>query len=180
MRFVLDTNVVVSGLTWDGPPRRPIDLAASGAVALFSSTGPAGGTRGCIGAPEARRVVGIAGPHHVLPDATLRRGHDVGRDQGRRHHRPLPAPGHAAVLCIDEKTPIQALDLRDRVLPLSPRRVERHGFEYKRHGTLSLYATLVVQTDEVRGRPRPGTRASTSWASWVKWSRPAPATRRFT
>ena len=89
-------------------------------------------------------------------------------------------PGHAAVLCIDEKTPIQAHDLRDRVLPLSPRRVERHGFEYKRPGTLSLYATLVVQTDEVRGRPRPGTRASTSWASWVKWSRPAPATRRFT
>ena len=75
---------------------------------------------------------------------------------------------------------IPALDLRDRVLPLSPHRVERHGFEYKRHGTLSLYATLVVQTDEVRGTPRPGTRASTSSASWVKWSRRAPATRRFT
>lgn len=38
MRLVLDTNVVVSGLIWDGPPRRLIDLAASGDVALFSST----------------------------------------------------------------------------------------------------------------------------------------------
>ena len=38
MRLVLDTNVVVSGLIWDGPPRRLIDLAASGDVTLFSST----------------------------------------------------------------------------------------------------------------------------------------------
>lgn len=38
MRLVLDTNVVVSGLIWDGPPRRLIDLVASGDVALFSST----------------------------------------------------------------------------------------------------------------------------------------------
>ena len=50
----------------------------------------------------------------------------------------LDPPRHAAVFCIDEKTAIQALDRRDRVLPLSPGRVERHGFEYKRHGTLSL------------------------------------------
>ena len=46
-------------------------------------------------------------------------------------------PAHAAVFCVDEKTAIQALDRKDPVLPLSPGRAERHGFEYYRHGTLS-------------------------------------------
>ena len=72
----------------------------------------------------------------------------------------LDPPSHAAVFCIDEKTAIQALDGRDRVLPLSPGCVERHGLEYKRHGTLSLYAALNVRTGEVLGkRRRPGTPA---------------------
>ena len=39
-------------------------------------------------------------------------------------------PQHAAVFCVDEKTAIQALDRLDPVLPLSPGRLERHGFEY--------------------------------------------------
>jgi transposase len=43
-------------------------------------------------------------------------------------------PQHAAVFCVDEKTAIQALDRLDPVLPLSPGRAERHGFEYYRHG----------------------------------------------
>ena len=46
----------------------------------------------------------------------------------------LNPPQHAAVFCVDEKTAIQALDRLDPVLPLSPGRVERHGFEYYRHG----------------------------------------------
>ena len=41
----------------------------------------------------------------------------------------------------------------DPVLPLSPGRAERHGFEYYRHGTLSLYAALNTQTGEVLGQP---------------------------
>ena len=45
----------------------------------------------------------------------------------------LQAPQHAAVFCVDEKTAIQALDRLDPVLPLSPGRAERHGFEYDRH-----------------------------------------------
>jgi hypothetical protein len=51
-------------------------------------------------------------------------------------------PDHAAVFAVDEKTAIQALDRLDPVLPLSPGRAERHGFEYYRHGTLSLLAAL--------------------------------------
>jgi transposase len=50
----------------------------------------------------------------------------------------LDPPHHAVVFCVDEKTAIQALDRLDPVLPLSPGRAERHGFEYVRHGTLSL------------------------------------------
>jgi hypothetical protein len=50
----------------------------------------------------------------------------------------LNPPENAAVFCVDEKTCIQALDRRDRVLPLSPGRAERHGFEYIRHGTVDL------------------------------------------
>jgi transposase len=60
-------------------------------------------------------------------------------------------PQHAAVFCVDEKTAIQALDRLDPVLPLSPGRAERHGFEYYRHGTLSLYAALDVKTGRVQG-----------------------------
>ena len=60
-------------------------------------------------------------------------------------------PQHAAVFCVDEKTAIQALDRLDPVLPLSPGRAERHGFEYYRHGTLSLYAALDVKTGEIHG-----------------------------
>jgi transposase len=61
-------------------------------------------------------------------------------------------PQHAAVFCVDEKSAIQALDRMDPVLPLSPGRAERHGFEYYRHGTLSLYAALNVKTGAVAGK----------------------------
>ena len=64
----------------------------------------------------------------------------------------LHPPQHAAVFCVDEKTAIQALDRLDPVLPLSPGRAERHGFEYYRHGTLSLYAALEVKTGKVKGK----------------------------
>jgi transposase len=64
----------------------------------------------------------------------------------------LDPPQHAAVFCVDEKTAIQALDRRDPILPLSPGRAERHGFEYVRHGTLSLYAALETHTGAVIGK----------------------------
>ncbi len=67
----------------------------------------------------------------------------------------LNPPRHAVVLAADEKTAIQALDRLDPVLPLSPGRVERHGFEYYRHGTLSLYAALNTKTGEIIGQTVP-------------------------
>jgi transposase len=64
----------------------------------------------------------------------------------------LKPPLNAAVFCVDEKSAIQALDRLDPVLPLSPGRAERHGFEYYRHGTLSLYAALDTKSGEVIGQ----------------------------
>jgi transposase len=64
----------------------------------------------------------------------------------------LNPPQHAVIFCVDEKSAIQALDRLDPVLPMSPGRAERHGFEYYRHGTLSLYAALDVKTGKVHGK----------------------------
>ena len=64
----------------------------------------------------------------------------------------MDPPQHAAVFCVDEKTAIQALDRLDPVLPLSPGRAETLGFEYYRHGTLSLYAALDGKTGRVHGK----------------------------
>ncbi len=64
----------------------------------------------------------------------------------------LKPPTNAVVFCVDEKTAIQALDRLDPVLPLSPGRAERHGFEYFRHGTLSLYAALDTHSGEILGK----------------------------
>ena len=67
----------------------------------------------------------------------------------------MKPPQHAAIFCVDEKSAIQALDRLDAVLPMSPGRAERHGFEYYRHGTLSLYAALEVKTGKVVGKTAP-------------------------
>jgi transposase len=56
-------------------------------------------------------------------------------------------PQHAAVFSVDEKIRGRL----DPVLPLSLGRAERHGFEYHRHGTLSLYTAFNTQTGEVQG-----------------------------
>ena len=64
----------------------------------------------------------------------------------------LDPPQHAAVFCVDEKTAIQASTAAIPSCPLSPGRAERHGFEYVRHGTLSLYAALETQTGAVIGK----------------------------
>ncbi len=64
----------------------------------------------------------------------------------------LNPPQNAVVFSVDEKTAIQALDRKDPVLPLTPGRAQRHGCEYFRHGTLSLYAAFNTKTGEVFGK----------------------------
>lgn len=61
-------------------------------------------------------------------------------------------PERAVVLCIDEKSQIQALDRTQSILPLQPGLPEQRTHDYKRHGTTSLFAALNVATGEVIGR----------------------------
>jgi transposase len=61
----------------------------------------------------------------------------------------LDPPANALVLCVDEKTQVQALERSQPVLPLRPGQVERHTHDYYRHGTLSLFAALEVATGRV-------------------------------
>jgi Transposase and inactivated derivatives len=52
----------------------------------------------------------------------------------------LNPPERALVLCVDEKSQIQALDRSQPVLPMRPGQIERRSHDYKRHGTTSLFA----------------------------------------
>ncbi len=61
----------------------------------------------------------------------------------------LNPPDAALVLCVDEKTQIQALDRTAPVLPLMPGVPERRTHDYGRHGTTNLYAALDVASGNV-------------------------------
>jgi transposase len=61
-------------------------------------------------------------------------------------------PDHALVLCVDEKSQIQALDRTRPLLPLQPGQVERGTHDYKRNGTTSLFAALYLKTSRVIGQ----------------------------
>ena len=63
----------------------------------------------------------------------------------------LEPPDRALVLCVDEKTQIQALDRQAPLLPMRPGQVERRTHDYSRHGTTSLFAALDVATGKVIG-----------------------------
>jgi transposase len=63
----------------------------------------------------------------------------------------LDPPDRALVLCVDEKSQIQALDRTQPLLPMRPGDIERHTHDYVRHGTTSLFAALDVKTGKVIG-----------------------------
>jgi transposase len=63
----------------------------------------------------------------------------------------LNPPDRALVLCVDEKSQIQALDRTQPLLPMRPGQAERRSHDYKRHGTTSLFAALDVKTGAVIG-----------------------------
>ena len=64
----------------------------------------------------------------------------------------LNPPEHALVLCVDEKSQVQALDRTQPLLPLRPGQVERRTHDYKRNGTTSLFAALDIATGKVIGK----------------------------
>ena len=72
----------------------------------------------------------------------------------------LAPPDRALVLCVDEKSQIQALDRTQPFLPLRPGQAERHTHDYVRHGTTSLFAALDVTAGKVIGKCFPRHRAA--------------------
>jgi transposase len=63
----------------------------------------------------------------------------------------LNPPMKAMVLCVDEKSQIQALDRTQPILPLAPGVAERRTHDYMRHGTTTLFAALDLATGKVIG-----------------------------
>jgi transposase len=64
----------------------------------------------------------------------------------------LDPPDRALVLCVDEKSQIQALDRTAPLLPMRPGQIERRTHDYVRHGTTSLFAALDAKTGKVIGQ----------------------------
>jgi transposase len=64
----------------------------------------------------------------------------------------LNPPERALVLCVDEKSQVQALDRSQPLLPMRPGQAERRTHDYKRHGTTSLFAALDVKAGTVIGK----------------------------
>src|SRR5580698_5221847 len=69
-------------------------------------------------------------------------------------------PAHAIVLCVDEKSQIQALDRSQPMWPMRPGRPARRSHDYIRHGTTSLFAALDIATGQVIGKCYPRHRAA--------------------
>jgi transposase len=61
-------------------------------------------------------------------------------------------PEHAVVLCVDEKSQIQALDRSQPMLPMRPGQPARRSHDYTRHGTTSLFAALDIATGKIIGK----------------------------
>lgn len=63
-----------------------------------------------------------------------------------------PEQTRAVVMCVDEKSQVQALDRSQPVLPMRPGQAERRTHDYYRHGTTSLFAALDIATGKIIGR----------------------------
>jgi transposase len=72
----------------------------------------------------------------------------------------MAPPERAVVLCVDEKSQIQALDRSQPMLPMRPGQVARRTHDYTRHGTTSLFAALDIATGRVIGKCYPRHRAA--------------------
>lgn len=67
----------------------------------------------------------------------------------------LAPPENAVVLCVDEKSQIQALDRTQPILPMAPGLIERRSHDYVRHGTSILFAALEIATGQVTAALKP-------------------------
>jgi transposase len=147
-----------------GAPRKITDADVERVVALTLETTPRGATHWST--RELARKVGMSHmavsriwrafglqPHRdetfkLSPDPLLV---EKVRDIVGLYMNP---PEGALVLCVDEKSQIQALDRTQPLLPMRPGQIERRTHDYRRHGTTSLFAALNAATGIVIGETR--------------------------
>jgi len=168
-RFIRGGIAALGDEARPGAPRQIGDDAVERAVRLTLEEAPKGATHWSTRALAARtgmsqstvsricRAFGL-GPHRsetfqLSNDPLL--GEKV-RDIVGLYMNP---PHHAIVLCLDEKSQIQALSRSQPILPLRPGQAERRTHDYQRHGTTSLFAALDIATGAVIGKCWPRHRA---------------------
>ncbi len=160
-RFLADRNDGLTDEPRPGAPRRITDAQVEEVVVRTLESTPRGATHwstrgmaqatGLSNATISRiwRAFGLQ-PHRtetfkLSPDPWLV---DKVRDIVGLYINP---PEHAVVFCVDEKPQIQALERTAPLLPMQPGQPERRTFDYRRHGTTSLFAALDVKTGAVIG-----------------------------
>ena len=142
-----------------GPPRTITDEMVEEVIVRTLETAPAGATHWstrsmaeAVGMSQSSisrvwRAFGLkphlAGEFKLSPDPQFI---DKVRDVVGLYLNP---PEAAVVLCVDEKTGIQALDRTAPVLPLMPGVAQRRTHDYRRHGTTDLFAALDAATGKV-------------------------------
>ncbi len=158
-RFVKERLAGLPDRPRSGRPRMYSDADQLRVVETACTTTPPGATHWSVRSLAEATGVGRNTVHHILRENRLK-PHRVGT------FSPSPDPDFAAkvidvvglymnppenavVLCVDEKTQVQALDRTQPMLPMRPDQIERHTHDYKRNGTVQLYAALEVHAGQV-------------------------------
>lgn len=156
----------IDGLRDAPRPGRPRTIPAQtrlSVVALASTQPPDGSTRWSVRKLAGQTGVGATSVHHILNAGQLkphRTQYWCGRSPDPEFAAKqaailglyLDPPTHALVLCVDEKSQIQALDRTQPELPMRAGQARRLTATYRRHGTVCLLAALAVHSGHVTGR----------------------------
>ena len=158
-RFVQERLAGLDDRPRPGKPRQYSDADRLRVIETACTRKPAGETPWSVRTLAQATGVGRDTVHQILRQANLK-PHRLGTFS--RSTDPdfaakvidvvglyLHPPEHAVVLCVDEKTQVQALDRTQPLLPMRPGQFERRTHDYKRNGTIQLYAALEVQAGQV-------------------------------
>lgn len=158
-RFINERLVGLEDRPRPGKPRQYNDADRLRVIETACSQKPVGETHWSVRTLAKATGVGRDTVHRILRQANLK-PHRVGTfsvstdpdfsakvvDVVGLYMHP---PENAVVLCVDEKTQVQALDRTQPLLPMRPGQIERRTHDYKRNGTVQLYAALEVQAGRV-------------------------------
>lgn len=158
-RFVKERLAGLSDRPRPGRPRTYSDADRLRVVELACTTTPPGATHWSVRSLAEATGMGRDAVHQILRRNRLK-PHRVGTFS--RSSDPhftakvidvvglyMNPPENAVVLCVDEKTQLQALDRTQPMLPMRPDQIERRTHDYKRNGTVQLYAALEVHAGHV-------------------------------